>query len=147
MRLENIFKRLTGAAVFALDVGEHGSLIRLAEGSGFRVFQVDAKQAESKETLLRAFATTLYFPDYFGNNWDALEECLRDLSWLPHSNFLLVFQNADSLLRLGHKEFAILVAILGLATFSWKAEGVVFTVVLLGGQDLKAAVESALESC
>ncbi len=37
----------------------------------------------SKEKLFAIFADKLRFPRYFGRNWDALEECLRDLSWLP----------------------------------------------------------------
>ena len=37
----------------------------------------------SKQKLLRTLADQLQLPDYFGQNWDALEECLRDLSWLP----------------------------------------------------------------
>jgi len=36
----------------------------------------------SKQALLAALAQGLRLPDYFGWNWDALEECLRDLSWL-----------------------------------------------------------------
>lgn len=35
-----------------------------------------------KLDLLRALSARLKFPAYFGHNWDALEECLRDLSWL-----------------------------------------------------------------
>ena len=38
--------------------------------------------ARGKQKLLGALASRLRFPRYFGNNWDALEECLRDLSWL-----------------------------------------------------------------
>ncbi len=38
--------------------------------------------ARGKQKLLGALATRLRFPRYFGNNWDALEECLGDLSWL-----------------------------------------------------------------
>ena len=37
----------------------------------------------SKQALLATLATQLNFPDYFGGNWDALEECMADLSWLP----------------------------------------------------------------
>ncbi|MFB6448777.1 barstar family protein [Bradyrhizobium tunisiense] len=36
-----------------------------------------------KTALLVTIATQLRFPNYFGGNWDALEECICDLSWLP----------------------------------------------------------------
>ena len=35
-----------------------------------------------KKALLSLIASLLRFPNYFGSNWDALDECLTDLSWL-----------------------------------------------------------------
>ena len=44
----------------------------------------------SKAELLRTLSIGLNFPEYFGENWDALEECLRDLSW-TNSKRIVIF--------------------------------------------------------
>lgn len=46
----------------------------------------------SKQDLLKIYAELLKFPDYFGFNWDALEDLLMDLSWL-HEKKVVVFHN------------------------------------------------------
>jgi hypothetical protein len=43
-----------------------------------------------KQDLLRALAVGLKFPGYFGYNWDALEECLDDLSWLGQQTRIVI---------------------------------------------------------
>lgn len=43
----------------------------------------------SKEALLGELDQRLKFPEYFGGNWDALWECIRDLSWLPDGPVVL----------------------------------------------------------
>ena len=40
---------------------------------------------QDKSVLLHAIADQLSFPHYFGYNWDALDECLSDLSWITVS--------------------------------------------------------------
>jgi len=47
----------------------------------------------SKQALIATLARQLGFPDYFGENWDALDECIGDLSWLPIGP--VVLQHAD----------------------------------------------------
>ncbi|WP_406396075.1 barstar family protein [Streptomyces sp. NBC_00887] len=37
-------------------------------------------------------------PDYFGWNWDALSDCLRDLNWLPADHYVLIIEAADEAL-------------------------------------------------
>jgi RNAse (barnase) inhibitor barstar len=41
---------------------------------------VDASM-DGKQELLQELAQRLSFPEYFGSNWDALIDCLSDLSW------------------------------------------------------------------
>lgn len=38
---------------------------------------------KTRAVLFEELARRLMFPDYFGANWDALWDCIRDLSWLP----------------------------------------------------------------
>lgn len=42
----------------------------------------------SKRDLLAIFLEGLKFP-YFGNNWDSLEDCLEDLSWLDEDKIII----------------------------------------------------------
>lgn len=46
--------------------------------------------ATTKAELLTQLARELQFPAYFGHNWDALFDCLCDLSWLPVPSVRLV---------------------------------------------------------
>ncbi len=47
----------------------------------FRVVRLKGRLRRRRD-LFRALFTELKFPKYFGQNWDALEECLCDLTWL-----------------------------------------------------------------
>lgn len=75
----------------------------------------------SKQKLLRVLADKLQFPDYFGENWDALEECLRDLSWLKHRRISLC--HADLPFGSGGENRQIYLQILQSAAHHWSEFG------------------------
>lgn len=67
-------------------------------------------------------SSALFFPNYFGRNWDALDECLVDLSWLPAPAYVLVIDEALDVLRDEPVEqLETLVRILGRAASEWSA--------------------------
>ena len=41
--------------------------------------RVDVGAASSREELHRLLAAAFHFPDYYGHNWDAFDECIRDV--------------------------------------------------------------------
>ena len=75
----------------------------------------------SKQKLLRVLAEQLQFPAYFGYNWDALEECLRDLSWLPAGNVQI--HHRDLPLPPGSPDRQTYLQILHAVTACWNEPG------------------------
>jgi RNAse (barnase) inhibitor barstar len=73
----------------------------------------------NKEELLQALYEQLQFPGYFGFNWDALSDCLRDFHWLASRTVVLM--HAD-LPRLTPHDCRTYLAILAEAVDSWKRE-------------------------
>lgn len=65
---------------------------------GFEVLTIDGEAIESKEELLDTIAEGFGFPDWFGRNWDALEECLRDLDAV-NDGYALVVSDATTIWR------------------------------------------------
>ncbi|MFJ7282256.1 barstar family protein [Pseudomonas sp. NPDC099000] len=44
------------------------------------------------DELLKALYYQLWLPGYFGFNWDALYDCLRDLEWIKHYKVVLIHE-------------------------------------------------------
>lgn len=61
------------------------------------------------EELLRSLYYLLWLPGYFGFNWDALYDCLRDLAWIPCRKVVLVH---EALPNLPEKDLKIYLEIL-----------------------------------
>lgn len=72
-------------------------LIAELEAEGFFVALVDRAPVFNKETLLHALYQSCQFPAYFGFNWDALEDCLKDFSWIIAEAYILIFQDYQCL--------------------------------------------------
>ena len=51
---------------------------------------LDGNCCKTKESLLKEFAVVFKFPKYYGNNFDALKDCLIDLEWLGVDHIYLL---------------------------------------------------------
>lgn len=59
---------------------------------------VRGSKMRSYGALFDEIGAALQFPDYFGENWAALDECLGDLDWLPGVAYVLIVTRAEQLL-------------------------------------------------
>ena len=73
----------------------------------------------TKAGLMNVLFEALRLPDYFGSNWDSLEECIRDLSWLPDGDVVLVHEDVP--LENDRRSLATYLSILRDAVEKWAA--------------------------
>ncbi len=51
----------------------------------------------TKKDLFNVLEGALRLPAYFGKNWDALDECLGDLSWIHNRRVVLIHDDVPAL--------------------------------------------------
>jgi RNAse (barnase) inhibitor barstar len=73
--------------------------LQLCKENGFYVVAIDAGDISNEESLFATIAAAMNFPVYFGMNWDALSDLLRDLSWLSPKGVLVVLEDSKALWR------------------------------------------------
>ncbi|MEV0734003.1 barstar family protein [Polymorphospora sp. NPDC050346] len=118
--------------------------------------RLDGAAMADSDGVFEQFSDALLFPSYFGWNWPALSECLRDLRWLSADRYLVVIENAPRVLRENGKEREVLFSILVDAGRRWATsydakyygKGPFFHAVLQCDEDdvesLKAEIATAL---
>ena len=72
-----------------------------------------------REALFSVLRDELKFPAYFGNNWDALSECLRDLSWIPHRRVVILHEDLPSL---DEREIVIYLEMISECVLDWQPD-------------------------
>ncbi|WP_405655220.1 barstar family protein [Streptomyces sp. RK9] len=58
-----------------------GPVLDAVRGSGWATLALDLTGVLDKDAFMDRCAGALELPDWFGRNWDALADCLTDLSW------------------------------------------------------------------
>ena len=80
-------------------------------------FVAHLSEVTGKDGLLKLMSLKLCFPAYFGFNWDALSECLKDFHWIKQKGIILVH---DEIPHLEEKALEIYIQILVDALLDWK---------------------------
>ena len=123
--MSKLYARLTDPARSGAYRVEHDRDIRDAVSSG-GVDLVPVALGAGKEAMLAALARSLAFPDWFGGNWDALQDCLTDLSWRKDAPRVLLLSGAGA-----GDDLGILVDILASAADFWRERGKAFFAVFV----------------
>ncbi|MBA3902523.1 MAG: hypothetical protein C0522_02430 [Rhodocyclaceae bacterium] len=121
-----ILRDVTHAGIYHTPQQGMADLLAAAESAGYAVYRVGLGRTKDKEDLLDRIALVLEFPDWFGRNWDALQDCLTDLSWQPAEGHVVILDECDAF-RIDHSEdFTTMLQVFGSAADYWREEHIPF---------------------
>lgn len=89
----------TGACVLYYQMSvlnDHTDRLKL---HGYQVVTLDSRQWTSMEAFHQAVSSALRFPEYYGGNLNALNDCLRDVEFPATGRLALRFHHYDSFAR------------------------------------------------
>jgi hypothetical protein len=105
-------------SLLVLKTGQRAESLVAAPG-GFVLKVLRGSKCRTTAGLFAEFAQALDFPDYFGQNWDALEECLADLEWLPGKGYVLLLTSAELVLPDDEEDYATFLEVMSDAGEAW----------------------------
>lgn len=117
---------INNAGVYQVTNEDIAPLSAAMRDAALRVTTIDLQGCNDKRTLLARVAAQLDFPQTFGGNWDALLDCLRDLSWMQANGYALFFSDADGLQEDAEKDFETFLDVLADACEAWTEQNVPF---------------------
>ena len=100
-------------------------------GSSLTFIDADFSGITTDRDLFAKVSVALKFPDYFGNNWDAMNECLTDLEWFPAKGYVLLVSGSDSLWKSATYSAGKFVSAWLSAAEQWSEEDIPFHLVFV----------------
>jgi hypothetical protein len=112
-------------------VAQADEILDATRGSELDVVQIDLTGASDKAQLLARMASVLAFPGWFGHNWDALEDCLSDLSWRDRQGHVLIIEGFEETRAQRRDDFGVLLDIFASSAQYWRQRGQPFFVAFV----------------
>lgn len=89
------FPNLRGRTVHLVAPGREPELVAVLQGAGFVVLSLEGDRAQDEAAFFAEAARALRLPEHFGHNWDALDECLRELGEGRSRRIALLWRDAE----------------------------------------------------
>lgn len=106
-----------------------------AREAGWTGASLELDGAEDKAAFMERCARALRLPDWFGHNWDALADCLTDLSWCPADRGrLLVVTDWQGYAAAAPDDWSIVESVVADAVGYWRDTDTGLAVIMARGR-------------
>ncbi len=129
--LSGMLADAAACGVYFVDAGGRTTLADAARALEFEVFPIDLAGCRDRDAVIARLTAALDLPPWFGGNWDALADCLNDLSWRPADGYVLLLEHVGEWHAADPASFDTLLEIARDAADDWSRHGVPFWVLVL----------------
>lgn len=126
------------SGVYDVEASGRARIVAAARALAFEVFALDLSGCRDQAAVLARLTAALDLPAWFGGNWDALADCLNDLSWRPAEGYVLLLEHAEEWQAHDAAGFDTLIDIAQEASTAWAMHEVPFWLLVLVPQDPEA---------
>lgn len=95
--LQKLLARAGCAGIYRLPSDDRAVLEKTAAELGFACFRVNLAESGDIKAILAALGRGLGFPEWYGGNFDALNDCLTDFSWREAPGYVISLAGAGAL--------------------------------------------------
>jgi RNAse (barnase) inhibitor barstar len=124
--LQTILADTGKAGVYHMPQMDKAPIIAAGKANGYIAIRVDLSKADDRNELFATVAKALKFPDWFGNNLDALADCLGDMSWLPADGYLVLLEHCDRIHGTAEADFVNVLQVFQQVAEDWRDQGISF---------------------
>ena len=129
--MQTLISQFQRAGVYGIDEHTAQQAQASAQALNYQFTRINLSRIRSAQGVQSKIADALDFPDYFGANWDALLDCLCDLSWLKGAGHVLVLSHSHTLQTKDSASFNTLCEVLAEACAFWQTQSQPFCVLIV----------------
>ena len=124
MKTEPTLLKKDRTGVRRLPHGAIDLIEKAAQQAGYASLIADLGGCRDKHSLLRKLASAMHFPLWFGNNWDALADCVTDMSWQPAAGYVIILQHTQAMQDSAEEDLVTAIDILAEGARDWGARNI-----------------------
>lgn len=118
------------------------ALRKTAAADGLVWLAMPLNAVTNKDQFLALAKKQMKLPPHFGDNWDALADCLRDFEWLNAKGYVLHLTDGEKFAKGAPDDYQTALDVLAEAAAFWKGKATPFLVLVGGAKDLPVFSES-----
>jgi RNAse (barnase) inhibitor barstar len=126
--LPQLLRDAANSGVYHLPTSGREAVGKAAVDAGLCYHQCQLEDSDEADEVLELLGDGLQLPEWYGKNFDALYDCLTDLTWQETASTVVVLTGCDAIYAADPETWQTLISVFASAAEFWRDEEVPFWV-------------------